>query len=122
MANAIIYHNSRWSKSRQTLDVLENSSVPFEIVEYLKAPLDTDKLDQICKGLNLEPVELIRTKDKLFKELRLSKNDDRSRNEWLKLISENPALMERPIVEYKGRFAMGRPPENILDILNWSIR
>ncbi|MCG8333868.1 MAG: arsenate reductase (glutaredoxin) [Proteobacteria bacterium] len=87
-------------------------------MEYLKAPLDTDKLDQICKGLNLEPVELIRTKDKLFKELRLSKNDDRSRNEWLKLISENPALMERPIVEYKGRFAMGRPPENILGILN----
>ena len=87
-------------------------------MEYLKTPLSTDKLDQICKGLSLEPVELVRAKDKSFKELELSKNDERSRDEWLKLMSENPALMERPIVEFKGKFAMGRPPESILQILN----
>ncbi len=87
-------------------------------MEYLKTPLGIDKLDQICSGLKRDPVELIRTKDKLFKEMGLSKDDERSRDEWLMLMSENPALMERPIVEYKGKFAVGRPPESILKILN----
>jgi arsenate reductase len=118
MAKAIIYHNPRCSKSRQTLDVLKNSGVDFEIIEYLKTAPSAAKLTDICKGLNLEPIELIRTKDKLFKELGLNKKDERTRSEWLKLMSENPGLIERPIVEYKDKYAMGRPPESIKSILD----
>ena len=89
----------------------------YEIVEYLKTPFTVDQLKTILKGLNKKPVDLLRPKDKRFKELELSKKDDRSDEDWLKLMVDNPTMIERPVVEYKGKFAMGRPPESIMEIL-----
>lgn len=97
--------------------MLKNSGIEVEIIDYLKTPPTVAELDAICQGLQLEPLALIRTGDKLFKELGLAKNDRRSRNEWLQLMADNPGLLERPIVVYQGKYALGRPPEKVKSIL-----
>lgn len=114
---ATIYHNPRCSKSRQTLKLLEDHNTEADIVDYQKTPPSVEQLDAICTGLAIEPQQLIRTKEQLFKDLGLSIKDDRSRQEWLQLLHEHPKLIERPIVEINGRYAIGRPPENIETLL-----
>jgi len=74
-------------------------------------------LGDIVKGLGCHPLEIIRAKDKRFQELGLSRQDQRNADEWLTILADNPMLMERPIVVYKNRVALGRPPEKVLDIL-----
>ncbi|NIX14336.1 MAG: arsenate reductase (glutaredoxin), partial [Candidatus Dadabacteria bacterium] len=64
-----------------------------------------------------EPLEITRTKEKLFAELGLSAKDKKTRKEWLKILSENPKLIERPIVIYNNKAIIGRPPEKVLEIL-----
>jgi arsenate reductase len=117
MEKAKFYHNPRCSTSRKTLELVKNSGIPYEIIEYLKTPPSKKELKQILKGLDKHPLEIIRTKDKRFKEMGFSKKDVKEPEEWLKILLENPALMERPIVVYKKRFEMGRPPEKVLEIL-----
>lgn len=65
----------------------------------------------------MSPLEIIRVKDKLFKALGYSKKDKRSKSEWLRIIFENPKLLDRPIVKYKNNAVLARPPEKALDIL-----
>lgn len=112
-----IYHNPRCSKSRQTLALLEENGCKLEIIEYLKTPPTTTELDSICKKLKLEPQELIRSKEKVFKELGLSTNDPKSRKAWLKILVDHPVLIERPIAINGSKAAIGRPPEKVLEII-----
>jgi len=116
MKNSIL-HNPKCSKSRQTLQLLQEKGVDIQVVEYLKEPPSVDDLNYICSGLGVSPTEIIRSKEDLFKELGLSLKDERTDSEWFKLLAKNPKLIERPIVCYKGKVAMGRPPENVLSIL-----
>lgn len=111
-----IYHNSRCSKSRQTLALLEENSDDIEIVEYLKTPPTTKELDEICKKLDLEPQKLMRKKEAIYKELNLGQRE-LSRKEALQVMVENPKLIERPIVISGKQAVIGRPPENVLDIV-----
>lgn len=111
-----IYHNSRCSKSRQTLALLEENSDDIEIVEYLKTPPTVKELDDICKKLDLEPQELMRKKEAIYKELSLGQRE-LSRKEALQVMVENPKLIERPIVISGNQAVIGRPPENVLDIV-----
>lgn len=104
--------------SRKALDVLRESGVDFEIVEYLKNPPTAAELNRIVKGLNKEPTDILRTKDKRFKELNLSKKERRSQDEWIDLMVQNPSIIERPIVINGNRVALGRPPESVKDILD----
>ena len=113
-----IYHNPRCSKSHATLALLERNGVEVEVIEYLKAPPSKQELDDICRRLDIEPLALIRTKEKLFGELGLSKTDRRGRDEWLAILARHPQLLERPIVIRGDRAAIGRPPENVLGILS----
>jgi arsenate reductase len=71
----------------------------------------------MCKMLGVEPLELMRTKEGRFRELGLAKGDKRPRREWLRIMHENPILIERPIVIHGNKAALGRPPENVLGIL-----
>lgn len=112
-----IYHNPRCSKSRETLALLQARGHQPEVVEYLKTPPSVEELDQICQMLGSDPTALIRSKEAQFKELGLSLKDQRSRQEWLELLVDNPALLERPIVVKDGKAALGRPPENVLALL-----
>jgi len=117
MPEYTIYHNPRCSKSRQTLALLEEKGIEPEIVEYLKSPPSLETLKSIASELGKEPLDWIRTGEKTFKELGLSKKDERSKEEWLKILAENPILIERPIVSTGSKAVLGRPPENVLDLL-----
>lgn len=111
-----IWHNPRCSKSRQTLQLIRDADVEIEVIEYLTTAPSTDQLDAACKGLDVAPTQIIRSKEQLFKDLELSLKDERSDEQWLRILADNPKLIERPIVCINGRYAMGRPPENVQDL------
>lgn len=111
-----IYHNSRCSKSRATLALLEEKGVTPEIVEYLKTPPSREELGRILDALGMEPRDLMRKKEEPYAALDLA-NEAKSRDELIDAIIDNPVLMERPVVVKDGKYAIGRPPENVLEIL-----
>lgn len=112
-----ILHNPRCAKSRQTLALLQKKGVEPTIIQYLKEPPSTTELRDICNMLGAHPTDIIRRKESVFSELGLSLDDDRSEEEWIALMIANPKLIERPIVVLGGRAVVGRPPENVLEIL-----
>ena len=117
MSGVTIYHNPKCSKSRHTLKLIEASGYEPEVVLYLKNPPTASALDALFAAMGKEPLEVMRTKEARFKEMGLSTKDKRSRQEWLRILEENPVLLERPIVVHQNKVALGRPPENVLDIL-----
>ena len=111
-----IYHNPRCSKSRQTLALLEEKGVSAEVIEYLKTPPSTEELSEILTMLGMAPRDLMRKKEAPYKEQGL--DDPGESNEALiAAMHANPVLIERPIVVANGKAAIGRPPEQVLDIL-----
>ena len=111
-----IYHNPRCSKSRQTLQLLNDNDVEADVVEYLQTPPDADTLKDILGKLGLKPRQLMRTKEDIYKELNLA-DESLSDEQLIQAMIENPKLIERPIVFKDGKVAVGRPPENVLSIL-----
>ncbi|MEM7234269.1 MAG: arsenate reductase (glutaredoxin) [Planctomycetota bacterium] len=112
-----IYHNPRCSKSRATLELLRERGIEPEVVEYLKDAPSRATLKRLIQSLGASDVsDLTRTKEAVFKELGLANEDDRER--WIDAIVENPVLLERPIVVVGNRARVGRPPENVLEILD----
>jgi arsenate reductase len=111
-----IYHNPRCSKSRQALGLLREEGVEPEIVEYLKDPPDAKTLAGLLDMLGLEPRELMRKKEREYKELELD-DPDLSREALITAMVEHPKLIERPIVIKGKKAALGRPPEDVLRIL-----
>ena len=112
-----IYHNPRCSKSRQTLELLNNKGVETEVIEYLNTPPDAADLNRILTGLNMEPRELMRKGQDEYKTLNLA-DDSLSREDLIKAMIENPILIERPIVITDKGIAIGRPIENVEKILS----
>ncbi len=117
MSKVWIYHNPRCSKSRQTLALLESGGHDVTVIEYLKHAPTAEQLDILLKAMDLEPLEVMRTGDPLFAELGLSTTDAKTRAEWLAVMHQNPALIQRPIVVCGKRAALGRPPEAALAVL-----
>lgn len=115
-----IYHNPNCSKSRQALSLLRANGVEPEVVEYLKQPLDTERVRELIGMLRIPPHDLVRTKETPYKKLKLSPSN--TIEEIAKAIAENPILLERPIV-VSGKIAIiGRPPERVLSLLRKSRR
>jgi len=115
-ASTTIYHNPRCSKSRQTLQLLREQGVEPDIIEYLKTPPDETTLADILEQLGISAHELTRTGESLYKELGLDQ-DSPDEAQMLRLLVENPKLIERPIVVTPRGAAIGRPPENVLKLL-----
>lgn len=117
MKSLIIYHNPRCSKSRQTLALLQEKGLEPTVIEYLKNPPSAAEIKKTAKLLGLTAKELCRTKEAVFKELKL--NDPVvSEQTIFNAMHENPILIERPIVVVdKAKAAIGRPPEAVLEIL-----
>jgi len=111
-----IYHNPRCSKSRQTLQLLLDKGFEPEIIEYLKSPPSKNRLKELLKLLGLQPRQLMRKKENAYKEAGLE-DDSLSTDQLILAMIENPVLIERPIVLANGKAVIGRPPENVLDIL-----
>lgn len=114
---AKIYHNPRCSKSRQTLELLNEKGIKTEIIEYLKTPPNAEALEKILDGLNMQPRDLIRKGQDEYEALGLD-NDNLSREELITAMIENPILIERPIVITNKGIAIGRPIENVEKILS----
>jgi arsenate reductase (glutaredoxin) len=111
-----IFHNPRCSKSRQTLELLTERGIEPEIIRYLETPPTEQGLKDILNALNLGPRELMRTKEKEYKEQGLN-NPELSDEQLIAAMIATPKLIERPIVIANGKAALGRPPENVLSIL-----
>jgi arsenate reductase len=111
-----IYHNPRCSKSRATLELLKTEGRDPQLVEYLKEPPTAKTLDAILDMLGMEPRDLMRTKEKEYKEAGLD-HPDLGRDELIAAMIEHPRLIERPIVIANGKAAIGRPPEKVLEII-----
>lgn len=111
-----IFHNLKCSKSRQTLQLLHDHNVTPEVIEYLITPPNESELEDILQKLQMEPRDLMRKKEDIYTELNL---DDPSldRKDLIHAMIKNPKLIERPIVLSNNKAAIGRPPENVLDIL-----
>lgn len=110
-----IYHNPRCSKSRQTLALIEDKGHDFVVKEYLKTPPTKKELKQIVDLLEVKPKDLIRKGEAEFKEH--FKGQELSDDEWLDAMVQYPKLIERPIVLFQHKAVIGRPPENVLEIL-----
>ncbi|WP_336128956.1 arsenate reductase (glutaredoxin) [Mesoflavibacter sp. CH_XMU1422-2] len=110
-----IYHNPRCRKSREGLQILEESGKDFEIVKYLENTPTKEELSDIIKLLGIKPIDLVRKNESIWKEN--YKNKQLSDNEIITAMIENPKLIERPIVVNKDKAIVGRPPENIKKII-----
>ncbi len=112
----VIYHNPRCTKSRQTLELLRERGIEPRIVEYLKTPPDEQEIARLLKLLGRSPRELMRRKESEYRALGL---DDPTLEDatLIRAMHEHPRLIERPIVVRGDRAAIGRPPEQVLEIL-----
>jgi arsenate reductase (glutaredoxin) len=112
MQDIVIYHNPRCSKSRQALALLQERGVEPVIVEYLKTPLTFDALEKLSQ--HFEFTDFVRCNELEYKDLKLSVDDKLS---LLKAMETHPKLMQRPIVVRGKKAVIGRPPENVLELL-----
>ena len=110
-----IYHNPRCRKSREGLQILQESGQEFEIIDYLKKGVSFDELKSIIDLLAITPIELIRKNEAIWKNHYKGKilNDAAIISSMI----EHPKLIERPIFINKERAIIGRPPENIKQVL-----
>lgn len=114
--NVTIYHNPRCSKSRQTLDLLKEKGVEPQVIEYLKTPPTAAEIADILSKLGMKPRELMRRKEAEYREQNLD-DPALSDGELISAMVETPKLIERPIVLAGAKAALGRPPENVLEII-----
>ena len=117
MNDITIYHNPRCSKSKATLELITSMGITPIVKLYLDEPISFDELSNVLDKLNISPRELLRKTESLYKKHNLDNNilDD---SEIIKFMIENPILIERPIVIRNKRAIIGRPPENVLKIIN----
>lgn len=109
-----IYHNPRCSKSRQTLALIEEKGISPTIVEYLESPPSQATLKEIVSMLGVSPSEIIRKKEAKEEDVDVASLSDAA---LIKAMADTPRIIERPIVVSGKKAVMGRPPENVLDIL-----
>lgn len=110
-----IYHNPRCTKSRETLGIIESANAKVEIVEYLKTPPTKSELVHLLKLLDLNPSEIIRKGEPVYKEQ--FKGKTLTEEQWIDAMLEYPKLIERPIVVKGEQAVLGRPPENVNKLL-----
>jgi arsenate reductase len=111
-----IYHNPRCSKSRTALALLRERGVEPQVVEYLKTPPDEKELKELLDLLGMRPRQLIRRGESVYRELGLD-DPDLDDAALIRAMVAHPVLIERPIVVANGHAALGRPPEQVLEIL-----
>jgi len=116
MALNTIWHNPRCSKSRTALNLLKDRSIDVKVFYYLNESINYEDLMSIVKKMSIPTIELVRTNEKIFRALglTLSSNDE----VLIQAMSQNPILIERPLVMSGERAVIGRPPERVLELFN----
>lgn len=115
MSKLKIYHNPRCSKSRETLQLINNAQADVEIIDYQKASITKKELEDVLMKLNMTPEQIVRKDESLYKAN--YKDKKFGKEEWIQILIENPILIERPIVIKGNKAVLGRPPENVLELL-----
>lgn len=111
-----IYHNPRCSKSRQTLALIEEKNIQPEVILYLENTPDTNTIKDILSKLGISARELLRKGEQVYKDNNLA-NKELAESELIDAMHQYPKLIERPIVIKGDRAVLGRPPENVLELL-----
>jgi len=111
----IIFHNTRCSKSREALDLLEKGNCEIEIRDYLNLPPSKEELKEILAMLKCKPIDIVRKNEPLY----LEKYDGKKITDakWLEILNKNPILIERPIVIDGEKAVVGRPPKLVIDLI-----
>lgn len=110
-----IYHNPRCSKSREACSILENKGVEFDTVEYLKTPLDQKQIKALLKLLRVKAEEIVRKSEPIYIENFADKK--LTETQWIKILAQNPILIERPIIVKGNKAIIGRPTEKVLELI-----
>jgi arsenate reductase (glutaredoxin) len=117
MADTItVYEKPTCTKCREMDKLLRESGIAFEKVNYYIEPLTKKKLTELIRKMNVKPRDLLRKSEPIYKELGLA-NDQFSDSELIALMIEHPDLLQRPIVERGDRAVLGRPTENVKELL-----
>jgi arsenate reductase (glutaredoxin) len=106
-----IYHNPKCRKSRAGLAYLQEKGQEVEVIEYLKKPFTEKDFELLLAKLNKRPGEMVRTQEEYYKKKLKGKNFHD--HEWIRILLENPKLLQRPIVEAQYRAVIGDPVENM---------
>jgi len=109
-----IYHNPRCSKSRQTLELIREKGVEPQIVEYLETPPSAAELKDILSKLGMSAAEIVRTKEAKEEGIDVSSLDN---DALIEALAAHPRAIERPIVVKDAKAVMGRPPQNVIDLI-----
>jgi len=117
MSKVLIYHNPRWGKSRESVQILNELGVEYEIVDYLNNPPSADELQSLANKMGVKARDFIRTKEAVFKELNLQLHLD-DEPFMFQEMSKNPKLIERPIIVKGERAVLGRPPNKVEKLFN----
>lgn len=114
-----IWHNPRCSKSRATLGLLEEAGVTADVRRYLDDPPSSEELRRVLGLLGMQPWELVRTGEDTYRELGMADWDrtDDAVDAWVEAMVEHPRLIQRPVVIDGDRAVLGRPPEDVRDLL-----
>ncbi|MFP5261929.1 MAG: arsenate reductase (glutaredoxin) [Blastocatellia bacterium] len=111
-----IYQKPTCSKCRTALGILTERGAEFDVINYYETPLSVEELRGLIGKLGVTPRELLRKDEPVYRELNLG-GRDLSDDELIRLMAENPDLMQRPIVVRGNRAVLGRPPENVEELL-----
>lgn len=114
-----IWHNPRCSKSRATLGLLEDAGVTADVRRYLDDPPSPDELRRVLDLLGMQPWELVRTGEHAYRELGMAgwERTDAAAETWVEAMAEHPRLIQRPVVIDGDRAVLGRPPEDVRELL-----
>ena len=115
MPGIIIYHNGECSKSKGALEILQEKQIPHTVRWYLAEPLTREELSALLQKLGMQPSQLVRKSEALYKEQYEGK--EISENDWLGILTDNPILIERPIAEKGDKAIVARPPERVLELV-----
>ena len=116
MSEVQIWHNPRCSKSRAAMTLLEENGVEAEVVKYLDEELDEAMIKELLLKLDIDAIDLMRTKEEIFKELKLENVGDEG--VLIRAMTRFPKLIERPIIIRGDKAVIGRPAEKIMEFLN----
>jgi len=116
MSGFILYHNPRWGKSRGAVSLLNEKKIEYVVVEYLKEPLSKEDILSLAEKLKKNPSEFVRVNEKDFKDNQL-KNIMHDNDKMAQAISKYPKIIERPILVKGNQAVIGRPTDNILQLI-----
>ena len=111
-----IFHNPRCSKSRKTLEIIEINDVEVQVILYLQDPPSVSELNSLLEKLGMKASELVRKGESIIKELDIDLSSI-SNDDLISIMAEYPILIERPIVFNESSAIIGRPPENVEELL-----